>query len=75
MLQGSAYAYVSHLDRMRNGRVAIQAVHAHYEGELTISQTKAQVYGVIKNAACNSGSNGTGHSICTLHFIRSLIKF
>lgn len=50
-LKWHAYAYISHLDRMRNGRTTIKALHSHYEGELATKQTKAQAYKKISNAS------------------------
>ena len=50
-LRGPAYANISHLDRLRHGRAAIKALRAHYEGDLAMSQTKAQAYDTIKNAS------------------------
>ena len=49
MLKGPAYAYLSHLDKMRNSRAGTKALHAHYEFELATSETKAQAYEAIKN--------------------------
>ena len=50
-LRGLAFAYISHLDRLQYGRVANKALWAHYEGNLAMSQTKAQVYDTIKHAS------------------------
>ena len=38
-LRGPALAYISHLDRLQHGRVAVKALRAKYEGNLTMSQT------------------------------------
>ena len=50
-LRGLAFAYISHFDQLQNGRAAITVLRAHYEGNLALSQTKAQVYDTIKNAS------------------------
>ena len=50
-LRGLAFTYISHLDRLQHGRAAIKALRAHYEGNLAMSQTKAQAYDTIKNAS------------------------
>ena len=50
-LRGLAFAYISHLDRLPYGRVAIKALRAHYGGDLAMSQTKAQAYDTIKNTS------------------------
>ena len=50
-LRGPAFAYISHLDRLQHERAAIKALRAHYEGNLAVSQTKAQAYNTIKNAS------------------------
>ena len=36
---------------MRNGRLTIKALTAQYEGDLAMSQTKAQAYNTIKNSS------------------------
>ena len=51
MLRGLAFAYISHLDQLQHERAAIKALWAHYEGNLAMSQTKAQAYNTIKNAS------------------------
>ena len=67
-LGGPAYAYISHLDRLRHGRVTIKALRAHYEGDLARSQTKAQVYNTIKNASYSGEKrNWTFKMYVTLH--------
>ena len=50
-LRGPAFAYISHLDQLQHGRAAIKALRAHYEGNLAMSQTKAQACNTIKNAS------------------------
>ena len=50
-LRGSAYAYISHLDRLQHGGAAIKALRVHYEGNSAMSQTKAHAYDTIKNAS------------------------
>ena len=67
-LIGPAFAYISHLDRLRHGRAAIKALRAHYKGDSAMSQTKAQVYNTIKNASYSGEKrNWTFDMYVTLH--------
>ena len=67
-LRGPAFAYISHLDRLQHGRAAIKALRAHYEGNLAMSQTKAQAYDTIKNASYSGEKRNWTFKMCvTLH--------
>ena len=72
-LRGPAFAYISHLDQLRHERAAIKDLRAHYEGDLAMSQTKAQAYNTIKNASY-SGEKQNWTFKCTLCCIRKAIK-
>ena len=67
-LRGPAFAYISHLDQLRHGRAAIKALRANYEGNLAMSQTKAQVYNTIKTASYSGEKhNWTFKMYVTIH--------
>ena len=68
ILRGPAFAYISHLDQLQHGRAAIKALRAHYEGNLAMSQTKAQAYDTIKNASYSGEKQNWMFEMCvTLH--------
>lgn len=69
-----AYAYISHLERIRNGRAVIKALHAHYEGELAMRQIKAQAYKMKKNATY-SGEKENWMIKMYITFQKKAIKF
>ena len=67
-LRGPAFAYFSHLEQLRHGREVIKALRAHYQGNLAMSQTKAQAYNIIKNASYSGEKqNWTFEMYDTLH--------
>ena len=67
-MQGPAWAYISHLDATRDGRGAIKALRAHYEGDAALSRTKDEAYKTLKNASYSGEKrNWTFEQYVTLH--------
>ena len=67
-LRRPAYTYISHLEQLQNGSAAMKALRTHYEGNLAMSQTKAQAYDMIKNASYSGEKwNWTVYMYVMLH--------
>ena len=68
MLRQPAYSCIIHLDQLQKRRATIKALRACYKVKLVMSQTKAQVYNMIKNASySNVKQNWIFEMYVTLH--------